>query len=129
MFLSGQRLAAIRTSPLGHRLPVIFVPVGAPSLGQFAVHPDCGTLFPRIEQYFLETLDSLRADRAIDPDSVMPDISNRLPSDADLMNAFMQTLTDPCVLDCACIARWIPDPSNAPDEHQLNAVDVQRNPL
>ena len=102
---------------------------GVCSLSQFAAHPDCATMFPRVESYFLEALHSLEADRAIDPDSVMPDISSRPASDADLMNAFLQTLTDPCVLDRACIAAWIPDPSDAPDEHQLNAVDVLGNPL
>ena len=102
---------------------------GVCSISQFAAHPDCATLFPRTEQYFQQSLSRLRAERAIDPDSVMPDISNRPPSDADQMRAFLNTLTDPCVLDRACIAPWIPDPSDAPDENQLNAVDVQGDPL
>ena len=102
---------------------------GVCSIAQFAAHPDCAMLFPRTEQYFLESLDLLLTARAADPDSVMPDISNRPASDADQMRAFLNTLTDPCVLDRACVAPWIPDPSDAPDDHQLNAVDAQGNPL
>ena len=43
---------------------------------------------------------------------------------------FLKTLTDPCVLDRACLAPWIPDETVAdPDGLRLNAVDANLNPL
>jgi len=40
--------------------------------------------------------------------------------------AFLQTLTDPCIKDRACLAAWIPDPAviSDPNGDQLNAVDA-----
>jgi len=43
--------------------------------------------------------------------------------------AFLEALTDPCTQDRACLAAWIPDPSEAPDDNQLNAVDINGNAL
>ena len=45
------------------------------------------------------------------------------------LREFLRTLTDPCVLDRACVAPWIPDPSEAPDDNQLNARDGAGNLL
>jgi cytochrome c peroxidase len=45
------------------------------------------------------------------------------------MHAFLDTLTDPCVLDRDCLAPWIPTPGEAPDENQLNAIDMDGDPL
>ena len=68
-------------------------------------------------------------DRTADPDHTFPDLSFSPVTDAPPLIAFLQALTDPCVLDRACLAPWIPDPSEAPDGNQLNAVDVNGNPL
>jgi cytochrome c peroxidase len=43
--------------------------------------------------------------------------------------AFLRSLTDPCVKDRACLSRWIPRPDEAPDGHQLNAVDANGRAL
>jgi cytochrome c peroxidase len=44
--------------------------------------------------------------------------------------AFLETLTDPCVLDRECLAPWIADPSTDDvDGHLLVAIDKDRNPL
>ena len=64
-----------------------------------------------------------------DPDHTFPDLSFSPLSDAPLIEAFLQTLTDPCVTDRACLAPWIPEASEAPDENQLNAVDANGNLL
>jgi cytochrome c peroxidase len=45
------------------------------------------------------------------------------------MVAFLTSLTDPCLKDRACFGRWIPAPSEAPDGHQLDAVDASGAPL
>jgi len=48
----------------------------------------------------------------------------------DDLVAFLETLTDPCVLDRDCLAPWIADPSiDDVDGHLLVAVDREGNPL
>jgi cytochrome c peroxidase len=51
----------------------------------------------------------------------------------DDLVAFLQTLTDPCVLDRECLAPWIADPATDDvddvDEHFLVAIDQDGNPL
>ena len=42
---------------------------------------------------------------------------------------FLETLTDPCVLDRECLAPWIPSATGGPDGNQLNAVDQSGNAL
>lgn len=45
--------------------------------------------------------------------------------------AFMKALTDPCVKDNSCLAKWVPDPviGADPNGDQLNAVDSDGNLL
>jgi len=44
--------------------------------------------------------------------------------------AFLEALTDPCVLDRECLAPWIADPATDDvDGHLLVAIDQDRNPL
>ncbi|MFW2388070.1 MAG: cytochrome-c peroxidase [Polyangiales bacterium] len=44
--------------------------------------------------------------------------------------AFLEALTDPCVLDRDCLAPWIADPAiDDVDGHLLVAIDQDRNPL
>ena len=69
------------------------------------------------------------AERTSDPDHTFPDLSFSPVSDAAQLQAFLNTLTDPCILDRACLAPWIPDPSEAPDDNQLNAIDQNGDPL
>lgn len=102
---------------------------GVCSLAQFAQHPDCATLYPRMESYFNTAFDKVVQDRITDPDTTFLDISDRPQSEGVQLRSFLETLTDPCVLDRACLAPWIPDPSEAPDDNQLNAVDVNGIPL
>ena len=40
--------------------------------------------------------------------------------DIDYLDAFLQTLTDPCIRDPECLRPWLPE-SEAPDEHRLEA--------
>ena len=39
------------------------------------------------------------------------------------------TVADPCIEDRDCLSPWIPTPEEAPDDHQLNAVDANGKPL
>lgn len=45
------------------------------------------------------------------------------------ITAFLRALTDPCLRDRSCFGRWIPAPGDAPDTHQLNAVDANGRAL
>jgi cytochrome c peroxidase len=99
------------------------------SLPQFADHADCATLFPNLTAHTNEVLATVRALRTTEPDSTFPDLSFSPPSDAGPFGAFLLTLTDPCTLDRACLAPWVPAPDEAPDGNQLNAVDADGDPL
>jgi cytochrome c peroxidase len=54
----------------------------------------------------------------------------------DLKNAqvtqlvdFLHTLTDPCVKNDACLAKWVPAENEDPNGHQLDAVDIDGDSL
>ncbi len=76
-------------------------------------------------------LATMQAERVERPDIAMPQIPNALSAQEnfDALEAFLETLTDPCLLDRACYGRWTPAPDEAPDELQLNAVDADGRPL
>ena len=96
---------------------------------QFAGHPDCTTLFPNTGANSSAAFQRALQQRNIDPSLTFPDLFFSPRSDAPPMFEFLDTLTDPCTLDRACLAPWIPDPSEAPDDHQLNATDRDGNLL
>lgn len=96
---------------------------------QFADHPDCATLFPNTTANTNAALNAANTVRMTNPDRTFPDLSFSPQSDAPKVMAFIETLTDPCTLDRACLAPWIPAPGEAPDENQLNAVGIDGNPL
>ncbi|MGI9204972.1 MAG: cytochrome-c peroxidase [Woeseiaceae bacterium] len=96
---------------------------------QFVNHPDCAALFPNTRTLSSAALDAAITTRMTDSERTFPDFSFSPQSDAPLLFAFIEALTDPCTLDRACLAPWIPDPSEAPDENQLNAVDINGDPL
>lgn len=54
-------------------------------------------------------------------------------NDVEIANIveFLKSLTDPCVKDRECLAKWIPDTNIAedPNGHQLNAVSEEGNLL
>ena len=50
-------------------------------------------------------------------------------NEEDAIVAFLESLTDPCVLDRECLTPWIADPSEDPDGNQLNAIDAAGNTL
>jgi cytochrome c peroxidase len=61
--------------------------------------------------------------------SMLPDVALTEDQIADLV-AFMESLTDPCVLDRECLSPWIPDENTPnPDGLRLDAVDQAGNRL
>jgi cytochrome c peroxidase len=96
---------------------------------QFAEYPGCETLFPNTSRNSRETLAQAIEQRDIDSTMTFPDLTDRPIAEGQQLLEFLETLTDPCTLDRACLAPWIPDPAEAPDDNQLNAVDANQNPL
>lgn len=75
-----------------------------------------------------KALDVLEANRL----AGIPSIENVTLSDTQVAQLleFLKTLTDPCVEDRACLAKWIPDASDTnPDTMRLNAIDENGNYL
>jgi len=68
-------------------------------------------------------LSRMTAVRLSSPTDAMPvvDVFEVPAAAIPQMTRFLQSLTDPCLLDRACYGRWIPTPAEAPDAHQLNA--------
>jgi cytochrome c peroxidase len=62
-------------------------------------------------------------------------VTYRIPAEFDEVQisdvvAFLETLTDPCVTDRACLAPWVADPEiDDVDGNLLVAVDEDGNPL
>ena len=96
---------------------------------QFADHSDCATLFPNVVANSNAALNAVINQRTIDPTLTFPDLFFSPVTDGPPVLAFLEALTDPCTQDRACLAAWIPDPSEAPDDNQLNAVDINGNAL
>lgn len=147
MFRTPTLLNTLATAPYGHSGAYTFdgatahyflpedtfddeLPLGSVcGLDQFANNPDCATLFPNVEINSRSALQRAIQRRSVDPDSTIADLAFSPPSDAPPVFAFLRTLTDPCTLDRSCLAPWIPDPTEAPDDNQLNAIDINGNPL
>ncbi len=102
---------------------------GVCTLEQFASHPDCDSLFPNARSNTNGAIAKVLQDRVADPTHTFPDLSFSPPEDAPPMFQFLNSLNDPCATDRACLAAWIPEPAEAPDDHQLNATDAAGNPL
>lgn len=95
---------------------------GVCSLPQFEALANCDALYPNSESNTELALDKL-ADERRNGDSQFqsPRLNN---SEVQQLVAFLEALTDPCVIDRNCIADWIPDEtSDGPDGQQLNAIN------
>ena len=100
-------------------------------LAPFTSNPTCGSEFATVNGNSLAALARMQAIRQADPANGMPviDLAAVPPSAIPQMNAFLRTLTDPCLQDRSCFGRWIPEAEEAPDGLQLNAVDAEGNAL
>ena len=99
------------------------------SIRQFRDVPDCETMFPNIVANSTEARLAAIQTRTSEPDVAFPDNSASPGSDEPPLLAFLGSLTDPCTQDRQCLAPWIPEPAEAPDDHQLNAVNADGEPL
>lgn len=93
-------------------------------LAQFQDAPNCVTLYPNAEANSEAALEELQAERR--NGTGLFDNTNMNNQEEQDVVAFLEALTDPCVLDEACMAPWIADEnSNGPDNNQLNAVFLE----
>lgn len=91
----------------------------------YADQPNCFGDRADVSRNSLAALAQMKLQRNSDPANAMPEINLRLvpQSATGAMVEFLRSLTDPCTKDRSCLSRWIPNPEEAPDAHQLNAVD------
>jgi cytochrome c peroxidase len=93
---------------------------GLRQLDQF--NGDGAELYPQARAHTDAALDHLQAARG-SGDSRLP-VVTLATRDVDALVAFLEALTDPCVLDRQCMTAWIPgDASPDPDGQRLNAVN------
>ena len=96
---------------------------GMCSLPQFQSMENCASLYPNNESNSQKALDKLQQEQRDGLSRLQP---FRLDNTQIVqLLAFLEALTDPCVLDRNCIGKWIPDnTSSGPDGQQLNATDL-----
>lgn len=95
---------------------------GLCSTPQFSDVDNCSSLYPNNEENSDKALAKLAVERASGTSRFQsPRLNN---TQVAQLVAFLEALTDPCVMDRACLAPWIPDTTDqGPDGQQLNAVD------
>ncbi len=101
------------------------------SLPQFAAQADCLAWAVDVTRNTNAAMAQMRAIRTSVPADAMPLVNPDVVTIASAsdITAFLRTLTDPCLRDRSCFGRWIPAPGDAPDSHQLNAVDANGRAL
>lgn len=94
-------------------------------IAPYTDQPNCLGDRADVSRNSFAALGQMKLRRATDPDNAMPliDLFFVPQSATGEMVDFLRTLSDPCVKDRSCLSRWIPKPEDAPDAHQLNAVD------
>jgi cytochrome c peroxidase len=98
------------------------------TLQQFDGAQNCAALYPNAEQNSNQVLAKVNIERNQNDPAALPNVNLNNGERNDII-AFLRTLTDPCVEDRACLAAWIPASDEAADEVQLNAVDINGDPL
>ena len=101
------------------------------ALPQLAAEPNCLAAAADVTRNTNAAMAQMRAIRAAAPADGMPVVDANvvtLAAASDLV-AFLRTLTDPCLRERSCFGRWVPAPAEAPDDHQLNAVDANGRAL
>jgi cytochrome c peroxidase len=81
----------------------------------------CANLYPNAETNSLLAVAKLNQEQQAQT-SRLPRIQLNDEEVAKLVS-FLQALTDPCVESSACLSDWIPATNEAPDNHQLNAIN------
>jgi cytochrome c peroxidase len=97
-------------------------------LAQFDGVANCASFYPFARQNTNEVLAKVNAERDQNDPAALPNV-NLNNGERDQIVDFLVTLTDPCVQDLACLSPWIPTADEASDDHQLNAHNLNGDPL
>ena len=111
----------------GNTVENFFDDGGVCQLAQFEGVAECETLYPDAEANTQLALDKLAQERQAG--TSLFENPNLNGNEEDAIVAFLESLTDPCVLDRTCLAPWIANPSEDPDGQQLNAMDATGDTL
>ncbi len=104
-----------------------FADGGACLLPQFADLDDCEELYPDSPDNSQEALDKLRREQQRGESQLVQPRLNQ--DEINDLEAFLEALTDPCVESRDCLAPWIADDEDDPDDQVLIAVDRNGNEL
>jgi cytochrome c peroxidase len=97
---------------------------GACQLPQFNPIENCDELYPDNQNNSQLALDKLNEDIRNGTSVFRPIRLNNIQ--VSQLVSFLEALTDPCIEDRECIAKWIPNSTDlGPDEQQLNAIDKE----
>lgn len=90
------------------------------ALDQFKAINNCSALYPRARANTAKAVAKALSDNNAGAGIPLMEFTE---AEIDQLVAFLETLTDPCIDERDCLAPWIPTKAEAPDEHQLQAVD------
>ncbi len=91
-------------------------------LPQFRDIENCSNLYPNARSNSQLALQQLREEMDAGITRFTPARLNR--RQISQVAAFLNSLTDPCVIDVSCTTPWVPDPNTTgPDGQQLNGVN------
>ena len=94
---------------------------------QFNGAANCQNLYPDSRQNSQLALRKLGNERTNNT-SLFP-VTNLNNNQRLQIEAFLRSLTDPCVLDRNCLSPWIPQESESLDNNQIHAIDQNGNQL
>jgi cytochrome c peroxidase len=81
----------------------------------------CASLYPNAESNSLLAVAKLNQEQ-----QAQTSLLGRIrinDNEVSQLVSFLEALTDPCVENSACLSDWIPAVNEAPDNHQLNAIN------
>ncbi|RLQ21019.1 cytochrome C peroxidase [Seongchinamella sediminis] len=111
---------------LDERVDEYFASGGWCNLDQFKDMNNCAGLYTQAESNTAKAVAKTLKDNEVANGIPLIDFTE---VEIDQMVAFLRTLTDPCIEKRSCLSLWIPSPREAPDGHQLNAVNKQGRKL
>jgi cytochrome c peroxidase len=84
-------------------------------------HTTCNNLYPNAQANSQQAVDKLNQEQQAQTSRLERIRLNG--NEVDQLVSFLEALTDPCVESRDCLSDWIPTVNEAPDNHQLNAIN------
>ncbi len=109
-------------NPNANQINDFFDDGGWCELDQFSQVQNCEDLYPDARQNSLDAVRKIQQERnQNDPDAL--ENINLNNNEVNQLVEFLETLTDPCVVDRNCLAPWIPTIDEDPDAQQVDAIN------